>query len=81
MRSTLTVGELEEIAGQWRERRSRYFDDQPADFILIGLLPRQPSTWWWRRWHDPDEPLPLLGSAVSGSPLRPGGTGPAGRPS
>ena len=77
------VTELEEIAGQWRERRSRYFDDQPAEFIVVELLPRRPSTWWWRRWHDPDEPLPLVvGSATDSN--TPGGadrTGPTRRPS
>lgn len=78
--STLPVAALEEIAEQWRERRSRYFDNQPSEFILVELLPRRPSTWWWRRWHHADEPLPLLGSAGSDSPRRADGTGSAGRP-
>jgi len=81
LRSTLAVAELEEIAEQWRERRSRYFDNQPPEFIVVKLLPRRPSTWWWRRWHHADEPLPLLGSAGSNSPLGAGGTSSAGRPS
>ena len=79
----MEVKQLEEIAGQWRERRGRYFDDQPAEFLLVELLPRRPSTWWWRRWHHPDEPLPLVvGSATDSN--KPGGTdmtGPTGRPS
>jgi len=80
--STLPVAELEEIAEQWRERRSRYFDNQPPEFILVELMPRRPSTWWWRRWHHADEPLPLLGSTGSARPLgAAGGTGSAGRPS
>ncbi len=54
------MAELEEIAEQWRERRSRYFDNQPSEFIVVELLPRRPSTWWWRRWRPTDEPLPLL---------------------
>jgi len=78
----VAVAELEEIAEQWRERRSRYFDNQPPEFILVELLPRRPSTWWWRRWHYADEPLPLLGSTVSTKPLGAGGgTSSAGRPS
>jgi len=79
--STLPAAELEEIAEQWRERRSRYFDNQPPEFILVELLPRRPSTWWWRRWHHADEPLPLLGSAGSDSPRGADGTSSAGRPS
>jgi len=78
---SLPVAELEKIAEQWRERRSRYFDNQPPEFILVELLPRRPSTWWWRRWHRADEPLPLLGSAGSDSPLGADGTSSAGRPS
>lgn len=69
MRSTLTVGELEEIAEQWRIRRSHYFDDQPPEFIVVELLPRPPSTWWWRRWHHLDKPLPPLPGAGSGTSL------------
>ena len=35
----VAVTELEEMAGQWQERRSRYIDDQPARFTLVEPLP------------------------------------------
>ena len=45
LQPAVAVAELEEIAGQWQEPRSRYFDDQPAGFTLVEPLPRRRSTW------------------------------------
>ncbi|TQC49524.1 hypothetical protein EEB14_09400 [Rhodococcus sp. WS4] len=50
-----------DVAAQWRERRRPYMlaAADRADVIIVGPIPRQRATLWWKLVHGDEPPPPL----------------------